>query len=100
MANTPTLLYRGAAPTTSITLYTVPSATTTVVTNIVVANTSTTIQSFSINLDGVALASGTSIPANGVATFDIKQVLGTTKLISGSATSSSVTFHISGMNVA
>ena len=39
MATTSKALFRGAAATSSATLYTVPSATTTVVTNIAVVNT-------------------------------------------------------------
>lgn len=92
-------LARTAAATSNTTLYTVPSATTAIVTNIVVDNTSASAQTFSINLDGVALLSSAPIAANASAFFDLKQVLATTKTITGSASATSVTFHISGVEI-
>jgi len=99
MATTSKALFRGAAATSSTTLYTVPSATTAVVTNIVVDNTSASAQTFTINLDGVALLSSAAIEANASAFFDLKQVLATTKTITGLASATSVTFHISGVEI-
>jgi len=99
MATTATALYRGAAATSSATLYTVPSSTTTVVTNVVVANTSASAQTFTITLDGVAILSGVSLAANSTAFFDLKQVLATTKIIAGFASATSVTFNISGVQI-
>ena len=92
-------LFRGAASTTSATLYTVPSSTTTIVTNIVVDNTSTTPQTFTINLNGVALLSSAAIDANASAFFDLKQAIPTTQTITGLASATSVTFHISGVEI-
>ena len=102
MANTAKALFRGAATTTTTTvLYTVPSSTTTVVTNVVVVNTNTAATAtYTLALDGVTLFPGTTIPAGGVVTLDIKQVLDTTKTIRGGASSTSVNFHISGMEIA
>jgi len=100
MATTSKALYRGAAATTSTTLYTVPAATTTVVTNIAVANTSASAQTFTLNLDGVAIASATALAANTTAFIDLKQTLATTKTITGLASATSVNFHISGVEVA
>ena len=99
MANTPVALFRGAATTTtSTTLYTVPSSTTTVITNIVVTNTSTsTAATYTLSLDNVTFFPGSTIPAGGVVTLDIKQVLATTKTIKGGASATTVNFHISGM---
>ena len=99
MATTTKALARTAAALTSTTLYTVPASTTTVVSNIVVANTSASTQTFTINLDGVALLSSTSISANSSAFFDLKQVLATTKTITGLASAVTVNFHISGVEV-
>ena len=100
MANTPKAFFRGAATTnTSTTLYTVPSNTTAIVTNIVVDNTSGSAQTFTINIDGVAMLSSAPLSANASAFFDLKQVVPTTKIISGGASATSVTFHISGMEV-
>jgi len=100
MATTTKALARGAFATSSATLYTVPASTTTVVTNIVVDNTSASAQTFTINLDGVALLSSAAIDANASAFFDLKQALATTKTITGLASATSVTFHISGVEVA
>lgn len=100
MANTPKVLYRGAAATSNTTLYTVPSATTTIVTNIIVTNTDSASATFTLKLDGVDLISGASILANSIATFDLKQVIETTELIEGSASATTINFHISGMEMA
>ena len=99
MATTSKALARGAFATSSATLYTVPSATTAVVTNIVVDNTSASAQTFTISLDGVELLSSAAIDANASAFFDLKQVLATTKLITGLASAVTVKFHISGVEI-
>lgn len=104
MAVTSKALFRGAASTSNVTLYTVPNTSTaTIVTNIAVTNTATSSATFTLNLDAVALISGASIEANSIATFDIKQVLpanATPKTVSGSASATTVNFHISGVEVA
>lgn len=102
MPATPTALFRGAATTTTTTvLYTVPASTTTVVSNIVVTNTSGSAQTFTIGMgnagSNTAFATTTAIAANAVATFDIKQVLAATQTITGGASATSVSFHISGV---
>lgn len=99
MATTSKALARTAAATSSTTLYTVPSGTTTIVTNIVIANTNGTAQTATISLDGVVLIPAVSVPANSVVPVDIKQTLSATKTISGFASSTAVTFHISGVEV-
>ena len=100
MAATIKALYRGAAATSSTTLYTVPSATTTTVTNIVVTNTAGTAANVTVSLDGVVLIPAVSVAANSIATFDIKQPLAATKIIAGFATATTVNFHIGGVEVA
>jgi hypothetical protein len=100
MATTSKAMYRGAATTSNATLYTVPSSTTAVVTNIVVTNTAGTSATYTIKLDGVDILSGVTLPANGVSAVDIKQVLSATDLIEGSASATSVNFHISGVEIA
>lgn len=92
-------LFRGAASTSNTTLYTVPSSTTTVVSDIVVTNTAGTAGTFTLNLNGTALTSAVSLPANGVTNLSIKQVLNTTQTISGSASATSINFHISGVEI-
>lgn len=100
MATTSKVLARTAAATSNTTLYTVPSSTTTVVTDIVVTNTAGTAGTFTLNLNGVAITSGVSLPANGVTNLSIKQVLNATQTISGSASATSINFHISGVEIA
>ena len=100
MANTPKVLYRGAASTTTTTtLYTVPASTSTIVTNIVVSNTGSSSYTFTLYLAGTLLANTVSIAANSIATFDIKQILATTNTIQGGASNTAVTFHISGVEI-
>jgi hypothetical protein len=104
MATTTVALARTAAAVTNTTLYTVPTTTTTtVVTNIVTTNTAGTAATFTINIDGVAVLSGVSLAANSSAFFDLKQVIpanATPKTISGSASATTVNFHISGVEIA
>ena len=100
MATTTKTMARGAAATTSTTLYTVPALTTAVVTNIVVTNSAATAGTFTITLDGVDLFKTTAIAANSTAMFDLKQVLTTTKIIAGFASATTVNFHISGVEIA
>lgn len=100
MAVTSKVLFRGAATTnTATTLYTTPASTTTVVTNIAVANTSSSNQTFTISLDGISIHSATAIQANSTAYIDLKQVLVATDTIAGGASATSVTFHISGVEI-
>jgi hypothetical protein len=93
-------LFRGAASTSSTTLYTVPSATTTIVTNIVVTNTVANDASFTITFDGVDVAKTVTVGGFDSTIIDMKQVLTTTKIIAGTATATSVNFHISGVEIA
>lgn len=103
MATTSKSLFRGAAATSNTTLYTVPNtSTTTVVTNIAVTNSATSVATVTINLDSVAVLSGVSVEANSTAFIDLKQVLNAAnpaKTISGSASATTVNFHISGVEI-
>ena len=104
MATTSKALARTAAATSNTTLYTVPnSSTTTVVTNVAVTNTAASSATFTLNIDGVAIQSGTSVNANSTIYIDCKQVIpanATPKTISGSASATTVNFHISGVEIA
>jgi hypothetical protein len=99
MATLTKALARAAAATSSATLYTVPSATTAVISNIVVTNTAASAATFTIALDGVVLQAASPLAANSSAYFDLKQVLATTKTITGFASATSVNFHISGVEI-
>jgi hypothetical protein len=100
MATTSKALFRGAAATSSTTLYTVPSATTTVVTNILVANTAASSATFDLSLNDIQIANDVSIAANDTLTIDLKQALTATQTIKGLASATTVNFHISGVEIA
>ena len=101
MATNPKLLFRGAATTNTATnLYTTPSLTTTVVTNIVVTNTASLDATYTLTLDGIALATTVTIGGNTSAFIDLRQVLVATDTISGGASAATVNFHISGVEIA
>ena len=100
MAVTPTVLFRGAATTsTGTTLYTVPASTTTIVSSIVITNTAGSAGTFTLALNGIALATTVAIAANSIATFDIKQPLVATNTITGGASATTINFHIGGVQV-
>lgn len=92
-------LFRGAASTSSTTLYTVPASTTAVITNIVITNTAATAATFELLLDDVSIAKTVPVAANNSTTIDLKQVLATTKTIKGLASAITVNFHISGVEI-
>jgi hypothetical protein len=100
MAITSKKLYRGAASVTpATTLYTAPAGTTTVVTNIVITNTAGASGNFSLSLAGVSLATTVTVGAYDATVLDIKQVINATEVIAGSASATSINFHISGVEI-
>ena len=99
MAVTSKTLARTSAATTSTTLYTTPSGSTAVVTNIVICNPTTAAVTASMTINSVDLLGSISIAANASAFFDLKQVVPATQIIAGSASSTSVDFHISGVEI-
>ena len=99
MPNTVTKMFRGAASTSSATLYTVPAATTAVVTNITICNTASTGGTATILIDDVAIVSALPINGNTVTSIDMRQVVLTTGTIKGLASAVTMNFHISGIEV-
>jgi hypothetical protein len=100
MATISKVLFRGAATTTTTTtLYTVPSATTTVVTDIMVSNTSGSSVNFTMSLDNIAIATNVNVNGNDTTVIPCKQVLDATKTIKGGASSTSINFSISGVEI-
>ena len=97
MATTAINLYRGAAATSNTTLYS--TVANTVVTNIIATNTTAVAATFTINLDGVALVTSGTLSGYTSAFLDIKQVVTSGKVISGSASATSVNFHIGGVTI-
>jgi len=105
MSNTAKPLFRGAATTTTTTvLYTVPALTSTIVSNIAVTNTAATAATFTLGMGPaagqVSLHTTTAIAANTTVYIDLKQVLVTTNTITGGASAITVSFHISGVEIA
>lgn len=103
MTVTSKVLARTAAATSGTTLYTAPNTTSVaVVTNIVLSNAATSAANATISMDNITLIPAVSIAANSVVGFDMKQVLpanATPKTITGFATTTSVTIHISGVEI-
>jgi hypothetical protein len=103
MATTTKVLARTAATTSSATLYTAPNTSTlAVVTNIVIANAATSASSATVSIDGVVIVPAIKLDANAVVGFDMKQVIpanNPAKTITGFASTTAVTFHISGVEI-
>ena len=101
MATTTKALFRGAATTTLTTgLYTSGASTTAVVTNIVVSNAAATASTVTVAINAINLLPTVSIPANSVATFDLKQVVPASTTVTGGASTTAVSIHISGVEIA
>ena len=104
MATTTKVLARTAAATSSATLYTAPNTSTlAIVTNIVLANAATSASTATVAIDGVVIVPAVSIAANSLVGFDLKQVIpanATPKVITGFASTTAVTIHISGVEIA
>jgi len=101
MATSTKALFRGAATTnTGTTLYTTPSGSSAVVTNIAVSNTAASTSTATIALNGTNIVPTVNIPANTVIVVDLKQVLAATQTITGGASTTAVTLHISGVEIA
>jgi|LakMenEpi03Aug12_release.lakeMendotaPanAssembly.Ray.scaffolds.fasta_scaffold243919_4 hypothetical protein len=100
MATTSKVLFRGAAATSSATLYTVPSATTTVVTDIVITNTAASSGTYELLLNDIVLAKTVTVGANDSTIIQLKQPLTATQTIKGLASATTVNFHISGVEIA
>ena len=99
MANTFTVLFRGAASTDSTTLYTTPAETQTLITTVVVTNTTNVTQKFSITAAGVDLASGSSVSGNDTTIIEFKTLMGAGDSITAVADTTDVKFHVTGLEI-
>lgn len=99
MANTLKVLYRGAAATSSTTLYTVPSLTTTLVTSIVITNTAATAGTYTLLFNDVSMATTVAVPANDSVIVEPKQALTAAQTIKGLASATTINFHITGLEI-
>ena len=104
MATTTKVLARTAAATSSATLYTAPNTSTlAIVTNIVLSNAATSASTATVAIDGVVIVPAVSIAANTLIGFDLKQVIpaaNPAKTITGFASTTAVSIHISGVEIA
>ena len=69
------------------------------VTNIVICNPTGSAVTASMTINAIDLLGSVSIAATSTAFFDLKQVIPATQVIAGSASSTSVDFHISGVEI-
>ena len=99
MADSTFTLFRGAAATSSATLYTSPANMAVAVTNIAIVNDSAASVTATINLATFPLIGGMSIPANSTQFIDLDQIIYNTETITGSASTTTVDFHIAGYEV-
>lgn len=103
MAVTSKEFFRGAASTSSTTLYTAPNTSTTfVVTNIVVTNANSSNKAFFMTIDGIAIADSVTVGGYDTSLIDLKTVVEAADpapTIAGHASSTDVKFHISGVEI-
>jgi hypothetical protein len=99
VADTSLTLYRGAAATSNTTLYTSPSNIAVAITNIAIVNDSTSPVTATINLATFPLIGGMSVPANSTQFIDLEQIIYNGETITGSASTTTVDFHIAGYEV-
>lgn len=93
------VLSRTAAATSNTTLYTTTAGSTAVVTNILATNTAVSSGTFTINFNGVAAFAAVPVDGNSTVTIDLKQVLSASQTITGSASTTAINFHISGVEI-
>lgn len=99
MADSSITLYRGAAATSNTTLYTSPTGIAVSVNNIAITNTTTSAATATVNLATIALVSSVSVAANTTQFIDLEQIIYNGETITGSASTTGVTFHIAGNEV-
>jgi len=92
-------LYRGAAATSSTTLYTSPTGVAVCVTNIAICNDSGGALTASLSLGGVPLFTGLAISANTTTYLTPDQIIYNGEVIAGSGSSTAINFHIAGYEV-
>ena len=99
MANTFTVLFRGAASTESTTLYTVPDGTKTLITTFVVTNTSPSSVNFTISAGGVEIAKDATVAANDTTIIEFKSLMLPTDTIDAFAYATTVNFYVTGLEI-
>ena len=97
--NTSITLYRGAAVTSSTTLYTSPANMAIAITNIALSNDSGSGVTASMSLGGVPLFTSLSVGANTTTYLTPDQIIYNGEVIAGHASSTNLKFHIAGYEV-
>jgi len=97
--NTSITLYRGAAATSSTTLYTAPASVAVCITNIAICNDSGAGVTASLSLGGVPLFTSLSVGANTTTYLTPDQIIYNGEVIDAHASSTSLNFHIAGYEV-
>ena len=97
--NTSITLYRGAAATSSTTLYTSPTNIAVCVTNIAVVNDSASSVTARLSLGGVPLFTSLSVAANTTIHLTPDQIIYNGEVIAGSSSVTTTDFHIAGFEV-
>ena len=92
-------LFRGAAATSSTTLYTSPASVAVCITNIAIANDTGGSLTASLSLGGIPFLTGFTVAANTTTFLTPEQVIYNGEVIAGSASSTAVDFHIAGFEV-
>jgi hypothetical protein len=98
-SDTSITLYRGAAATSSTTLYTSPASVAVAITNIAIVNDTASAATATINLATVPLVSSIALAANSTQFIDLEQIIYNGETITGSASTTAVDFHIAGYEV-
>jgi len=99
MANTSITLFRGAAATSNTTLYTAPTNMAVAITNIAIVNDSASAVTATINLATIPLLGSITVAANSTQFIDLEQIIYNGETITGSASTTTVDFHIAGYEV-
>jgi|FreactTroBogLake_1042271.scaffolds.fasta_scaffold14769_2 hypothetical protein len=99
MPVTPTALARANAVSGTNTLVFSGTGSPTIITNVVVANSGTVAGAFTLSISGIPLLGAVTVPANSSAFFDLKQVVNSGTTVSGFATISGISYHISGVTI-
>jgi hypothetical protein len=92
-------LFRGAASTSSTTLYTSPTSVAVCITNIAICNDTAGALTASLSLAGVPLFSGLSVAANSTTYLTPDQIIYNGEVIAGSGSSTAIDFHIAGFEI-
>lgn len=100
MADTLKNLYGGTLATSSATLYTVPASTKTILKEITLCNKTNTSTTATINVNGVTIVGGKTIPKNETYVIELHSIIEVGKIIEGLAgMANTIDIYISGIEV-